>query len=270
MPAQRREVGPHADQFLHEYRHQRLHRARAELRHEQHEEQRQHAGRADHQRQAPDAGAPAMRAVGPDEALVHAAPHQEHGGEGDRRGAEERNAVAAGDVGQHAADHRPHQRADQLPGAEQAQRIAQPPLGHLARHQRHRGGGEAGEHAHQRAGGEELPDVLRDAHARGEQRDRAARADQHRLAAIAVGKPSPQRRGEGRDERGGAVQDAGPQGDPRIGGHAEFRQEQRHDRAEEAERHGHDELDAHHRPQRHLPGRGGSVVERLVGGWRLA
>ena len=112
-----------------------------------------------------DAGAPAMRAVGPDEALVHAAPHQEHRGEGDRRGAEERNAVAAGDVGEHAADHRSHQRADQLPGAEQAQRVAQPPLGHLARHQRHRGGGEAGEHAHQRAGGEELPDVLRQAHA---------------------------------------------------------------------------------------------------------
>ena len=126
-----------------------------------------------------------MRGAGTDEALVHAAPHQEHRGEGDPRGAEEWNAVTVGDVGQHATDHRADQRADQLTGAEQAQRVAQPPFGHLARHQRHRGGGKAGENPHQRAGCEELPDVLREAHARGEQRDRAARADQHRLGTMA-------------------------------------------------------------------------------------
>src|SRR6185312_12031305 len=91
----------------------------------------------------------------------------------------------------------------------------------------------------------------------GEHCDSEAGAQQRQLAPVPVRHPSPDRRGESRDEGGGAADDTGPDVDALDRSNAKLRQDQRNDGAEEADRGGHHELDADHCPQGPLPTSGG-------------
>jgi len=184
---------------------------------------------------------------------VDADPHETHRQQDRRRGAVEGDPVAAGQIRQDAADQRTDERPDELAGAEPAEGIAEAPFGGLARHQRDCRAGKTGEHPHQRAKREKLPDIGRHAHQRGEHADREARAQQHQLAAMTVGNASPERRRECRGKGCDPVEDSGPEVHRARRLDTELGQEQRHDWAQYRERHRHDELDADHDPERSLP-----------------
>jgi hypothetical protein len=173
--------------------HDRLHGAHPELGHHQHKKQRQQDRRARNRNEAAKDRSAAARLRRRYKALIHGEPDEGQRQQDRRRGAVERNAVAAGQIGQCAADQWTHQRADELAGAEPAERVAEPPLRDLARHQRDCRTGKSGEYAHQRAKRKKLPDIRRHAHQCGEHADGEARAQQHQLAAAAVGDASPHR-----------------------------------------------------------------------------